>query len=739
MGFKIDTVRLISMLLLLSTLTFGQDVRLSGKVVDAKSDEPLVGADVYLKNLKVGTTTDRDGLFLLSASTDLSGDTLMVSFVGYQAFRQAVSTFRNRSTIKLTPMVIQQDSIVVRGERIDIVRQEIPHARSTVTFEEIETRGISEISDIFKIVPSVRVEGNDISGRQIQIRGSNSDEVNVYVDGILINNLGLDNAADLSIVPTENIETIEVLSGANLALLGHGAFGGVVNVKTKKSLDRSLFLKTKQGSFETQYYIGEINYPLRDNVVLNYFGQFNGVKPGIEYFPGEARDEEKSENDAVETSKQNHNVSLDYYSKKGQLSARFYGYFLDYEKLSIDNNPFQNQRDNMLFTGSYTGSLLGLNDFDLRVNYLKGKDERRRDRVSSVGVGNVFRDLYDVNNLAVRFLKKFEMKKDNEIQLLAEYFHDELESDVKFDINGVESSVYNALLYENRWSVAGVAAFSDQIPNSNVQWKTHLGMRGDFVATGDNYVSPTAGFQVEFREPEWSVAPYANYGKNVKFHSLLSNAYDALQDISADDTTLIRLKPEESNAGEIGVEYRKYRDESNTVAMEAKLALFRRTVFNKLVTIQNFASQVFTQAQVGRNVTQGVEASVRFNSVLSNLDLLGSATLLDVEQLSLYPFKPETMYSIQGIYSGRWGGYITSTLFYEGKSKALLEDDTGTGVIEENIDPFFDVDFSVGYRFRLSGIRFNLQAAGYNVLDNSGFQFYLLKKQFFQVSLSARL
>ena len=55
------------------------------------------------------------------------------------------------------------------------------------------------------------------------------------------------------------------------------------------------------------------------------------------------------------------------------------------------------------------------------------------------------------------------------------------------------------------------------------------------------------------------------------------------------------------------------------------------------------------------------------------------------------------------------------------------------------IDPFYDLDLSIGYRFRLSGIRWNLQAAGYNILDNSGFQYYLLKKQYFQVSLSARL
>ncbi|MEL6821273.1 MAG: hypothetical protein AAFP70_05910, partial [Calditrichota bacterium] len=54
------------------------------------------------------------------------------------------------------------------------------------------------------------------------------------------------------------------------------------------------------------------------------------------------------------------------------------------------------------------------------------------------------------------------------------------------------------------------------------------------------------------------------------------------------------------------------------------------------------------------------------------------------------------------------------------------------------IDSFYDMDVSVGYRFAVAGTRFNLQAAGYNLLDNSGFEDFLLKKRFLQVSLSAR-
>ena len=54
----------------------------------------------------------------------------------------------------------------------------------------------------------------------------------------------------------------------------------------------------------------------------------------------------------------------------------------------------------------------------------------------------------------------------------------------------------------------------------------------------------------------------------------------------------------------------------------------------------------------------------------------------------------------------------------------------------EFIAPYYDLDVSVGFRFRAADIRFELQASGYNILDNSGYKYYTLKKRFLQVSLA---
>ncbi len=722
---------LFTLLIGLAFSLFAQENSITGMVVDARNGEPLNGAEVFLKHLKQGTTTDEDGYFNLRLSQKLpvSSDTLIIRFLGYQKYQVALKAYKNRSRIRLqSESVAMQDSVTVHDERLDLSRQEIPHARSVIDFETIELRGSSEIGDLFKTIPSVRIEGNDLTGRRIQIRGSDASEVNVYVDGILINNLGVNGAADLSVISVEDIQTLEVLKGANLPLLGGGAFGGVVNVTSKKNLQRSLYLKTKQGSFDSQYYIGELNMPLSQNFVVNYFGQVNGIKPGIEFFPGEAQITDKTQNNQVETVKQNHNLRMNYYLPKGELSAKFFGYLLDYDK-----PDWENKRQNYLFAGRYRGDMLGITNFDMNVNYQSGNDDVTRKRFT-----DRFFTSFESQRLNVKLLKKFVADK-NEIQLLAEYFHDEVDIANAQRFGERRIPTYNAGLYENRWSFAGVVAFSNQFADrADITWKTHLGLRDDFIATGDNYVSPSAGFRVEIERPNMKITPYFSYGKNVKIQTLLDNAYLELQDIDQSDTTLNRLQPEESSAFEMGTSISKSGNGVVYSNAEIALAVFRNTIVNKLIRLPTDPSVVLSQ--IGRNVTSGLEASLKMENFLTpHLNFTGTATVLNISEPLLYPFKPEGSYSATLDFASANGLYFHTTLFYEGQSIGLFPGDVDPNDLKSELVPaFYDMDASIGYRFQLGNVKLNLQAAGFNVLDNSGYQFYLLKKQFFQFSLSVR-
>jgi outer membrane receptor protein involved in Fe transport len=699
---------------------------LKGRIIDSGTNQPLKGAEVYLIKTKCGGVSNLDGNFLLLCSQITENDTLMVAYLGYENYQCPVSDFISGSIIKLSPKTLTLNEIIVSGERMDILRQDIPHAINSLELQEIEQYGSSDISDVLKPIPSVRIEGNDLDGRRIQIRGSNPDEVKVYYDGILLNDMRLDNSADLSIIPLESIERLEILKGGNLTFLGNGAFGGIVNITSRQITEQTIHIKGKIGSFESRYLIGQINLPLTKKLIVNYFGQINGWSPVIEFFPGE-RFSRKTRNDQIKTAKQNHNISLNYFTQNGQLSTKFIGYFFNYEK------PFWiSDYNNFLTALSYKGKLFGSDDFDINVSHLFS-----RNQISRIPAGTAnYLSNFESNRVNARIAKKFPFKA-TEIQLLAEYFHDDLIADSKIRDIDQETTYYHAFLYDNRFSVAGVVSFDDYLKKLPiVSWKTYLGSRADFLATGESDVNHMIGAQLNYRRERWTLSPYINYGQNAKYPTLQDNAYIAdIMDFTRSDSTAERLKPERSTSAEIGINYSYYTQNAIYRRLDLSLSLFTTTMFNKILT-QPF-DDFIANVQIGRNVTRGIEASLKFNEIFRHFHINIAYVQLDITNPLLYAYKPDKNFSAHLQYSSKLGLYLTTTFFYEGKSLAWFYD-TENNIQTENISPFYDMDISIGIRIPVQTADVDLQFSGHNIFDNSGFKYYYLKKRYLQFSLSVR-
>ena len=87
---------------------------LSGTVTDAVDGEPLVGANVYSKSdWRKGTSTDVYGRFTLEGT--ITGDTLVLSFIGYQERYYVVTSLRE-VTITLSPQTLNMSAVVVEAE-----------------------------------------------------------------------------------------------------------------------------------------------------------------------------------------------------------------------------------------------------------------------------------------------------------------------------------------------------------------------------------------------------------------------------------------------------------------------------------------------------------------------------------------------------------------------------------------------------------------------------------------------
>jgi iron complex outermembrane receptor protein len=128
------------------------------------------------------------------------------------------------------------DEYVVTATRTLKEIQEVPASVSVITAQDIEKKNATNVREALKGLPGVYIEPTSMStmSNGIQMRGFTGNNILVLVDGVQVNT-AYGGEADLTQVPVENIERIEVLRGAASSIYGGYAVGGVINITTKEA------------------------------------------------------------------------------------------------------------------------------------------------------------------------------------------------------------------------------------------------------------------------------------------------------------------------------------------------------------------------------------------------------------------------------------------------------------------------------------------------------------------------
>ena len=123
--------------------------------------------------------------------------------------------------------------VVVTGKKLNPLQ--IPVKSTVVTAEDIKAKGAQTVDEAVKDVAGLYVTGSNVKGRKVaQIRGSDANSTKVIIDGVMINGGG-DARIDLSMLPTDNIEKIEIFKGPVPVIYGSNAPGGVIFITTKNA------------------------------------------------------------------------------------------------------------------------------------------------------------------------------------------------------------------------------------------------------------------------------------------------------------------------------------------------------------------------------------------------------------------------------------------------------------------------------------------------------------------------
>lgn len=133
------------------------------------------------------------------------------------------------------PLEATLPPVFVTSTRTETPLEQVTTSASVITAKDIQAQEAEMVLEVLRSVPGLDVvqSGSRGNNTSVFIRGSDSDQVLVLIDGVEANSttLGSFNFAHLT---TENIERIEVLRGAGGTLYGSQAIGGVINIITKK-------------------------------------------------------------------------------------------------------------------------------------------------------------------------------------------------------------------------------------------------------------------------------------------------------------------------------------------------------------------------------------------------------------------------------------------------------------------------------------------------------------------------
>ncbi|MES2377116.1 MAG: SusC/RagA family TonB-linked outer membrane protein [Bacteroidota bacterium] len=297
-------------LVLCMTQVFAQNRTVTGTVTAKDDGLPIPGVTVKIKGTNIGTPTDANGKYSISAS---SGTTLEFSFIGFTTQSVVVG---NRNTINIALVISssQLGEVIVTGALgLTRTRNQQAYAAQQITGDESsKTRNSNFLSGLSGKIAGLEVkQGNALGGStNIVLRGNksiaNSNQALIVVDGVPFDNSsvsvgtqatgrgGYDYGSPASDINPDDIESTTVLKGpGGSALYGSRGANGVILITTKKakrglgivvnssvsqgSMDKTTFptYQTKYGAGYGPTY-GDIN-PATGNPDYWWYRTVNGV------------------------------------------------------------------------------------------------------------------------------------------------------------------------------------------------------------------------------------------------------------------------------------------------------------------------------------------------------------------------------------------------------------------------------------------------------------------------------
>ena len=266
-----------------SVSAFAQQINVSGQVKDSRTGSALPGVNIIVKGTTLGTISDANGGFSLSANANAI---LQFSFVGYSTLE--VPATAEPMTVSLNEDATNLEEVVISGLASTVKRANLANAVGSVSAKElVGTTNQPTIDGALygkmtgvNIVSSSGAPGGGIGVRLRGISSISGNNQPLYiVDGVYISNAEIpsglrfasganrgneeNSSTRIADINPNDIENIEVLKGASAAAIyGTRANAGVVIITTKRGAMGKTKISISQdvGTNTIQRYLGMRNW-----------------------------------------------------------------------------------------------------------------------------------------------------------------------------------------------------------------------------------------------------------------------------------------------------------------------------------------------------------------------------------------------------------------------------------------------------------------------------------------------